>query len=282
MTPWNILDLDPQKATKKDIKRAYAKKLKVTKPDNDPQGFQALHQAYKQALNIVEFESNRQKSEFDSNKETVAFDNNISIENERHKETEILSTNLNQTKDITVKELDVSADELLSENNLPEKHSFEQEIALLTEKVEIALTQKAKVNNDEHWHFLSSNEYVFDEQFNSKLGEIIFAKVSQYNVAEFETRKVDNPHIRPKTLRFLDNIFDWQSNKEYFCNNFNPQQCDAIFMLLEYAENNIDAGQVIKGAQVEEEQQSDFSPNKIGSVFVFIAIILGLFLLYMS
>lgn len=46
---WQILELTAE-ADQKAIKLAYAKKLKKTRPDEDPEGFKALHEAYKQAL----------------------------------------------------------------------------------------------------------------------------------------------------------------------------------------------------------------------------------------
>ncbi|MFZ1386352.1 MAG: RDD family protein [Thiolinea sp.] len=46
---WEILELYSD-AELKDIKKAYARKLKQTRPDDDPEGFKALHTAYKQAL----------------------------------------------------------------------------------------------------------------------------------------------------------------------------------------------------------------------------------------
>lgn len=45
----DVLDLDAS-ADEKAIKRAYAKKLKVTRPDNDPVAFQQLNEAYQAAL----------------------------------------------------------------------------------------------------------------------------------------------------------------------------------------------------------------------------------------
>ncbi|WP_298612634.1 RDD family protein [uncultured Thiothrix sp.] len=46
---WEILELTAE-ADQKAIKLAYAKKLKKTRPDDDPEGFKALHEAYQQAL----------------------------------------------------------------------------------------------------------------------------------------------------------------------------------------------------------------------------------------
>lgn len=45
-TPWDYLGLDEDSATKKDAKRAYARRLKVTRPDQKPEEFQKLREAY--------------------------------------------------------------------------------------------------------------------------------------------------------------------------------------------------------------------------------------------
>lgn len=55
MTPFEILGIEPT-TSDSDIKRAYARKLKVTRPDEDPAGFQALHEAREAALDWARFE----------------------------------------------------------------------------------------------------------------------------------------------------------------------------------------------------------------------------------
>lgn len=47
---WETLELDPATATAKDVKRSYAKRLKTCRPDQDPEGFRLLHEAYTGAL----------------------------------------------------------------------------------------------------------------------------------------------------------------------------------------------------------------------------------------
>ena len=49
MTCWKILGITPD-ADKKAIKLAYAKRLKQTRPEDDPEGFKRLYEAYQQAL----------------------------------------------------------------------------------------------------------------------------------------------------------------------------------------------------------------------------------------
>lgn len=49
---WELLGIEPT-ADERGIKRAYARLLKVTRPDDDPVAFQALNDAYQQALRIA-------------------------------------------------------------------------------------------------------------------------------------------------------------------------------------------------------------------------------------
>ena len=54
MAPWSVLDIS-EDSDARAIKRAYAKKLKVTRPDDDPQAFQELHDSYKWALELYRY-----------------------------------------------------------------------------------------------------------------------------------------------------------------------------------------------------------------------------------
>jgi curved DNA-binding protein CbpA len=46
---WHVLELAPT-VDAKAVKRAYARLLKQTRPEDDPEGFQRLRQAYEWAL----------------------------------------------------------------------------------------------------------------------------------------------------------------------------------------------------------------------------------------
>lgn len=52
--PWELLGLDQETASEKDVKRAYAQRLKITRPDRDPEGFKKLNDAYQLALHLLQ------------------------------------------------------------------------------------------------------------------------------------------------------------------------------------------------------------------------------------
>jgi len=53
--PWSILGLRSDTADEKQVRTAYARLLKVHRPDQDPEGFQQLRTAYEQALEWLRF-----------------------------------------------------------------------------------------------------------------------------------------------------------------------------------------------------------------------------------
>lgn len=53
-SPWTILGLEPGQRDERSIKRAYARLLKQHRPDQDPEGFRRVHDAYQRALRMAE------------------------------------------------------------------------------------------------------------------------------------------------------------------------------------------------------------------------------------
>ncbi len=69
--PFVILDLEKDTATVAAVKKAYSKKLKVTRPDDDPEGFMILREAFTQAKNQAQWlEQNPPNTAIDSKDKT--------------------------------------------------------------------------------------------------------------------------------------------------------------------------------------------------------------------
>lgn len=54
MNPWTVLGLKPG-ADRAEIRRAYARLLKTTNPEDDPEGFMRLREAHDAALNQLQW-----------------------------------------------------------------------------------------------------------------------------------------------------------------------------------------------------------------------------------
>lgn len=63
MSIWDVLGIDPT-SEERDIKRAYARKLKVTRPEDDPTAFQLLNDAFQHALAHARFHTAEDDSGF--------------------------------------------------------------------------------------------------------------------------------------------------------------------------------------------------------------------------
>ena len=61
--PWSILGLRADTADEKQVRTAYARLLKVHRPDQDPEGFQQLRTAYERILEWLRFRALREEDE---------------------------------------------------------------------------------------------------------------------------------------------------------------------------------------------------------------------------
>lgn len=72
-SPWQILGLNADTSTEKDVKVAYAKLIKTHRPDSDPEGFRRVRDAYEAALSILKNGAKDDKFDDDEQDETRSF-----------------------------------------------------------------------------------------------------------------------------------------------------------------------------------------------------------------
>ena len=175
---WDILKLETTE-DKKLIKRAYHKLLRQYKPDEHPQEFKILYQAYQDALDWEE------PYDWESEGTDEDFDWDIYWEDEE-KEKENQTSNPQKAEELQIIDdseqqwnyFQKEVDELTKNNNYPERF-----------------------NQLERWEFL--------EEISSDV--LLDGYASQYlfdAVTEFEKR-FDNLLLSQELILYMDNIFLW-------------------------------------------------------------------------
>lgn len=80
MNCWQILDIQPT-SDEREIRRAYAKKLKVTRPDEDAAAYQQLREAFDEALRLAPYQCSEPEEEIEFNWEDEVEGAENTIEN---------------------------------------------------------------------------------------------------------------------------------------------------------------------------------------------------------
>lgn len=225
---WHTLDIE-QTSDSKSIKRAYAKKLKLVRPDEKPEEFQQLHIAYKQALQYAAWEIEQ------ATNASEAAENNTGPESEITQQHEITDSNedfsmagslsntssavdINQVEALATLENTVSREaELQDSAQAPpqvaqqeadaERLIYQAEIDRLMQKVEECISDVSRYHL-EKWNFLLESKYILDSEFCWNLGYAVFVRLARY-YNEKKYREDGDFRITLEVLRFLDSIFHW-------------------------------------------------------------------------
>jgi hypothetical protein len=211
MNIWMILKISPTRDIK-EIKRAYARELKITKPDEDPIAFQALYQAYQQALGYA----NQDESERDEFVQDI--DNQEQINNSETTEENI---------DPSTEESQI---ELEKEHQLriTEYERIIAEVKNLLERHEVDPTSL------QSWYFIAQSPYILEDRFNWFLGKEIFKLFVEYQKQKIRSRKrYRSRKISYALLDFCDCTFSWNNNTHYLNAELGEDFCRPILMALD-------------------------------------------------
>ena len=182
---WEILELEPTD-NEKSIKRAYHKLLRQYKPDEYPDEFKRLYQAYQEALEEKDYIGN-EEIDWDSN-ESISWDS-IEEDEELWEENEA-SNELTSIEDDYYEhwsQFEKKVDELTYNNNYPELF-----------------------NQLDKWKFLEELDVVSDLEFHKEASRYLFNAVTEFD------EKHKTMLLNEELIRYFDSIFLWKKQWSEF------------------------------------------------------------------
>ncbi|MCP1338912.1 hypothetical protein NJR55_04835 [Idiomarina sp. M1R2S28] len=240
MSVWEALAIQ-QTLSVNEIKNAYAKQLKNCRPDIDPEGFQVLHRAYKEALRIAH-EQNELNSKSSRDSEQVYIDNSKLVD-------EPLKVTENQEVEKTIGS--VAYTEKLNQE-------YQNYTRIITE-----VLKNTKTRNDiSQWKFLFKSDCILDPQFNEELGLFVIENILAINndfqnLTRHKKRySLPDATVREETVRYLDTIFYWRGKVQNLRYYFGDDDTVKILNMLDEYDQNIDeisAIKSVKGGEVKEK-----------------------------
>jgi len=255
MNPWQLLEIETT-ATSKEVKYAYSKKLKVTKPSEKPVEFQALHQAYKAALNFANGQEGKVAGiSADSLIHTAA-------------ETEHLDSNDESIQDEQVSEItqeaipqiiETSQQPVQEEINVELKRRQDDYQRLILEVENLLKSKNSSMSGDEQtWHFLANSPYILEDDFNTQLGRHVFYLLTKYGKTRVRRRSSGSYYKRqmPRTvIHYCDQVFSWRIKAYYLAHEFGQEFCRLIFSKLDENHNLNNSTRGVRGGTIVLESK---------------------------
>lgn len=290
MPPWDSLQIEPT-ADARAIKRAYAKQLKQTRPDENPQGFQQLHQAYKQALAWAEQQSSQDAPAappegWHSEPLSPAPQEPVEIRPEPEPEPELVpgpahtpppshdTFVTDPEPDETLKQASWSvqlaptppppiddAPAPLDTLGGPVVGTDEQDqtLATLLAQARDLLQQPEGAQQADRWHFLTRTPLILDDAFNHRLGHALFAVLA-------EQQQSGQPSLSYPVVRYLNGLFNWEGQRRWLNEDFGEDTCDSLFLILDDIPLNQDAIKAVRGGQgvfAQKKKPPQVAPEEV-------------------
>ncbi len=196
MDVWEILAIE-RTNNLKEIKQAYAKKLKVTRPDEHPEKFQELHIAYKAAID-------QSKSEWQG-AESI----NETQDNNFHGEVGAKERGIEEKYFHEDESLAISSVSSKKTDSHESEDRYQIEICRFLENTQNLLSTETKFNEIESWQFLMDSPYILDTDFNWRLGIAILQLLGEHNKKNYAHQ------IKSELISYLNDIFNWDANRDY-------------------------------------------------------------------
>lgn len=261
MDIWNQLGIEATSDTR-TIKRAYASKLKITRPDEHPEAFQDLHYAYKSALHYA-----AQTQEFVGTETEPAQINTQDCESPRlpiSAEQIINGSEVTQDSKEIKSDTDIS-DHINSETQAQEtEHNpYQAEGARLVALTQLLLNSQNELHIPDSWEFLLHSPYILDDQFNWRLGLEVLRLIQEHN-----QKNSNKPllQIGSGVMTYLDSLFNWKLNRYHIYRFFDEQQFSPLLDKiveqepLQHTQHALDG---LRGAKSIKVIEAQIQPNTL-------------------
>lgn len=248
MNPWSILDMAPTHDSR-EIKRAYARLLKQNRPDDNPDGFQRLHEAYKRALSLAEAESAPVATAPLQHRDPVA----LSPEQQAGWTVTLTPAPVAETQ-AQVEEPPAPSDEAISEAHM----------AALLERCRKLISQHHGARQPQFWTFLSREPLLLDTRLHQQFGNALFAiLVEHQHKAPWNTAGLTP--VEPEILGYLNSLFFWDTRKDELSVGKPEAVCNDLFHAIEDFQDHRSL-QAVRGGKklirVNHEKKRDETPDE--------------------
>lgn len=266
MTVWNTLEIEPTDDLRA-IKRAYAAKLKVTRPDEDPEQFQILNTAYKNAQWLA-----RQGGIAEVDEPTLP-DQNPQVVQSDLIEVDTVSEQIMEPVESPKMKAEREAQEA---SYADYRQQMRVEFDQLFEKVDSLLCRFAALNWEANWSFIEQCPFMLDDEFNWQVSFTLFNAILQHNEKHKDSkeRRLRSPGV----FLYLDQYVDWMGKEEQLIREFGAQACRPYLDLLRLNRDHKDPLQAVRGGNKTKKvtkKRYEGLPHyvyaeKVGRIFAFL------------
>lgn len=233
--PWSTLQIEATDDVRV-IKRAYAKLLKQNRPDDNPQGFQQLHHAYKHALGLAESQPRHARPEPEPATDIAPADERRTLHTE-----EITVQEAQETGELTL-----TAEPLASWSThiaFTDDPPYQQDdgdyhpqaYEDLLEQCQALLNNGKGCQHAEAWLFLAQNPLLLEASYQQMLGRALFVMLVEHE-EKIGWRESHMTSVVPDVLLYLNELFFWERQRQELSHGQPDYTCEKIFSVIDDAQ----------------------------------------------
>ncbi|WP_406827926.1 RDD family protein [Microbulbifer sp. ARAS458-1] len=274
MNPWAHLGIEPCDDPRA-VKRAYAAKLKLNRPDEKPEEFQQLLSAYKMALKLAQAQARRSAPVAEELTEVLIEEpagaaTESVVEPAREAVPPLIESSpqvspVEQSAPLEPEEAGVEIGSEAEEDAARQLRIEEYRRVLVL--VEQVLEDPLRIHREERWHFLAESRYMLEEEYNWNLGLAVFERFARFNQDAAKHGGKHNTHITGNVLAYCDQLFGWSGNAPAYYQQFDEALADTLFDAMQPIDTERDPTTAIRGGSKLVREKPKVAEEQLGQYF---------------